>query len=98
MALFIIERTFAEALGVDAETIEETQQYNSSAGLRWIFSFLASDSRKTYCLYESPSADALRQHAADLGLPADAIVEVSEINPELFGTGSSITGFPVTDA
>ena len=94
MALFVIERSFAEALGIDAELIDETQRYNDSAGLRWIFSFLSADSRKTYCLYEAPNAEALRAQAADLGLPADAIVEVTEINPTLYAEGGSISGFP----
>ena len=35
------------------------------------------DKRKTYCLYEAPSAQAIRSAAERAGLPADVIVEVA---------------------
>jgi hypothetical protein len=34
-------------------------------------------SAKTYCLYEAPSAQAIRSAAERAGLPADVIVEVA---------------------
>jgi hypothetical protein len=46
--------------------------------VRWLYSFLSADRRKTYCLYESPSPEAIRTAAARAGLPADVIVEVSD--------------------
>jgi len=30
-------------------------------GVQWLYSFLAADERTTYCLYEAPSADAIRR-------------------------------------
>lgn len=92
MPLFIIERNFAEQLDLDESGVDATNAYNDDNELRWLFSFLSSDKRKTYCLYEAADADALRKAAADLGLPADEIVEVSELNPQMFSTGLSITG------
>jgi uncharacterized protein DUF4242 len=41
-------------------------------------------SRKTYCLYEAPNAEAIRAAARRANLPADVVIEVSEIRPELF--------------
>lgn len=42
------------------------------------------DKKKTYCLYEAPSADLIREAAQRLNLPADDIVEVSvPLGPEL---------------
>ncbi|MCB0972215.1 MAG: DUF4242 domain-containing protein, partial [Acidimicrobiales bacterium] len=38
----------------------------------------SADKKKTYCLYECADIDVLRRHATELGLPADAITEVSE--------------------
>jgi hypothetical protein len=46
--------------------------------VRWLYSFLSADRRKTYCLYEAPSPDAIRRAAERAGLPADVIVEVTE--------------------
>jgi hypothetical protein len=60
-------------------------------GVRWLYSFLSADKRKTYCLYEAPLADAIRRAAARVGIPADAIVEVSA---RLLPDGS-VTGSPI---
>ncbi|MDH3682134.1 MAG: DUF4242 domain-containing protein [Acidimicrobiia bacterium] len=92
MAMFIIEREFAERLELDADLLKGTVDYNDVHELRWLFSFLSADRRKTYCLYEAPNPEALRRQAGDLGLPADAIIEVTEINPEMFSSGTSVTG------
>ena len=46
--------------------------------MRWLYSFLSADRRKTYCLYEAPSPDAIRRAAARAGVPADVVVEMAE--------------------
>ena len=97
MALFLIERTYAEQLNLAtdaAEAIDATEAYNAEHDLTWLFSFLSADKRKSYCLYEAPDAQSLIEHAEALGLPADAIVEVTEMNPKLWGSGKSVTGHP----
>jgi hypothetical protein len=43
-----------------------------------LYSFLSADKRKTYCLYEAPSPEAIRRAAARAGLPADVVVEVTD--------------------
>ena len=91
MGLFVIERTFAEQLNLDATAIDSFNEYNANADLRWLFSFLSADKKKTYCLYEAPDAEALYQQARDLGIPADAVTEVSEVGPGMF-SGQSVTG------
>lgn len=91
MALFVIERNFAEQMELDQAAIDVTEAYNADANLRWLFSFLSADKKKTYCLYEAPNGEALLTQAAALGIPADAVVEVSEINPAMFH-GHSVTG------
>ena len=57
---------------------------NADVGVNWMFSFLSMDKKKTYCLYEAPNAEALREAARRANLPADVIVEVSEMRPEMF--------------
>jgi hypothetical protein len=45
-------------------------------------SFLSADKRKTYCLYEAESGDAIREAARRAGLPADIIIELAgELRP-----------------
>jgi Nickel responsive protein SCO4226-like len=78
MALYLIERNFAEQLNVDPGAVPAITQVNADAGIQWLFSFLSADKKKTYCLYEAPNPDAIRQAAKKLGLPADVIVELGE--------------------
>jgi hypothetical protein len=84
MPRFIIERNFAEKLEVTKEASDHVQQINDAEGVKWIFSFLSADKRKTYCLYEAPSAEAIRRAAERAGLPADVITQVDEISPAMF--------------
>jgi uncharacterized protein DUF4242 len=81
MPLFLIERQFAELVPTDSETMATVKQVNDEIGIQWLFSFLSADKRKTYCLYEAPSAVAIRAAAERLGIPADTIVEVDGIGP-----------------
>ena len=64
-------------------------EVNVGAGVEWLFSFLSADKRKTYCLYEAPNPEAIREAARKLNIPADVIVELGEFRmtpgaPELF--------------
>lgn len=84
MALFLIERQFADELKLDVQGATAIKEINASSGVNWLFSFLSADRRKTYCLYEAPSAEAIREAARRAGVPADVVVEVSELRPEMF--------------
>ena len=84
MPLFMIERNFAEQLEVNRDSNAEVTRVNADIGIQWLFSFLSADKKKTYCLYESPSAEAIREAARRLDIPADEIIEVSELRPEMF--------------
>lgn len=82
MGLYVIERTFAERL-VD-EDIDRAgiRAVNDDVAVRWILSFLSADGKKTYCLYEAPNVEAIREAAARNGIPADEIVPVQQIDPD----------------
>jgi len=84
MPRFLIERNFADAIEVSKDDAENIRRINDDEGVRWLFSFLSPDKRKTYCLYDAPSAEAIRASARRLNIPADVIVEVSEMRPEMF--------------
>jgi hypothetical protein len=79
MAVFMIERRYADQLEVSADIAEGINRINDEEGVRWFYSFLSADKRKTYCLYEAPSAEAILRAAERAGLPADVIVEVTEM-------------------
>jgi Protein of unknown function (DUF4242) len=75
--IFMVERTYAEELEPSFEAADGINRINAEEGVRWLYSFLSADKRKTYCLYEAPSPEAIRTAAARAGLPADVVVEVS---------------------
>ena len=77
MPTFMIERRFAEYFVLDAEGAAEVNMINDDEDVRWLFSFLSADHRKSYCLYEASSAAAIRRAAERAGLPADVVVEMS---------------------
>ena len=81
MPLYVIERNLAEQL--DPETLDQAgiKVVNDDVGVRWLYSFLSADKKKTYCLYEAPNPEAIREAAARLGIPADVIVAVEQIGP-----------------
>ena len=79
MPVFLIERNFAEKLEDAKDNAVRINQINEDVGVQWLISFLSADKKKTYCLYEASSAEAIREAARRAGLPADVIVEVSEI-------------------
>jgi Protein of unknown function (DUF4242) len=85
MPRFMIERNFAEQLEVNRDVATAVTQVNMDVGVQWLFSFLSADKKKTYCLYEAPNAEAIREAARRLNIPADVIIEIdSEVRPEQF--------------
>jgi hypothetical protein len=82
MALFMIERNFASQLNITPAQLKAVGDINAAVGVKWLYSFLSADKRKTYCLYEAESGDAIREAAARAGLPADIVMELAgELRP-----------------
>jgi hypothetical protein len=85
MPRFLIERNFAEELEITKDDVDRVQRINDEAGVKWLISFLSADKKKTYCLYEAPSAEAIRLAAKRANVPADVIIEVTrELSPTMF--------------
>ncbi|MFO7625300.1 MAG: DUF4242 domain-containing protein [Anaerolineales bacterium] len=85
MPIYLIERNFAEQLEVTPEGAAEIKLINDQESVRWLISFLSVDKKKTFCLYEASSAEAIREAARRAGIPADTIIEVGE---EIFPSGA----------
>jgi hypothetical protein len=82
MALFVIERSFAERLELTREEVARVQEINGDEQVRWLYSFLSADKKRTYCLYEAEDPEAIRAAARRAGIPADEVVEVTQFRPE----------------
>ena len=74
--LYIIERAFAEQLDLTNDDVKLIEAINADEGVHWLFSFLSADRRRTYCLYEAPSMEAIMAAAKRADIPADVITEV----------------------
>ena len=85
MPVYVIERTFAEQLDLTSDDVRLIEEVNAEEGVHWLFSFLSADRRRTYCLYEAPSPDAIIEAARRSNTPVDEIVEVSPATLELTG-------------
>ncbi len=77
--IYLVERRFAEQFAMPDGYGALAAEYEEIHDITWLSSFLSADKKKTYCLYEVDDIEILRKHAADLGLPIDSIVEVSEL-------------------
>jgi hypothetical protein len=83
MPLYVIERRYADQLELSSDGVKALQEINADEGVNWLFSFLSADRRQTYCLYEAPSPDELIAAARRAGIPADVIVEVDRVSPDM---------------
>jgi hypothetical protein len=85
MPVYVIERIFAEQLELTSDDVRLIDEVNAEEGVRWLFSFLSADRRRTYCLYEAPSPDAIVAAARRADVPVDEVIEVSPASLELSG-------------
>ena len=96
MPLFMIERNFAESVNASAADLKAVTEINNQMGVRWLESFLSADKRKTYCLYEAKSGDAIREAARRAGMPAGSIIELAgELSSEGFRSWAPAGGSAV---
>lgn len=79
MPIFMIERRFVEPVAPRLNAFDELNAINDDEGVRWLYSFLSPDRLRTFCLYEAESAEAIRRAAERAGIPADLVIEVSDL-------------------
>ena len=84
MPTYVIERSFAEQLDLTGDDVKLIEEANADEGVRWLFSFLSADRRRSYCLYEAPSPDAIIAAARRAGIPVDAVVDVDRISADMY--------------
>jgi hypothetical protein len=82
----MVERTFPDGLEIPstadgARACLGVVENNADAGVTWIHSYVTDDKRKTFCIYDGPSPEAIRQTAARNGIPVDSIAPVRVLDP-----------------
>ena len=89
MPRYVVERTFPEGLGIPvdaagAEICLGVVERNADHGVTWIHSYVTSDRRKTFCVYDAPTPEAVRKVAKRNDLPVDHITQVSVLDPYFY--------------
>lgn len=54
---------------------------NTDAGVTWVHSYVSEDDRKTFCVYDAPTPEAIRKASSLNEIPVDRITEVRVLNP-----------------
>ncbi len=57
---------------------------NADDGVTWVHSYVSDDKRKTFCIYDAPSPEAIRKTADRNSLPLDRITQVSVLDPYFY--------------
>jgi hypothetical protein len=86
MPRYVVERSFPAGLPIrpDAAGLEacrEVVRRNAEDGVTWMHSYVSTDGRRTWCIYDAPSPEALRRVARRNALPVSRIVEVRDLSP-----------------
>ena len=89
MPRYVVERTFPEGLVIPvnsegAQVCDLVVKNNSEDGVTWVHSYVSQDKKKTFCIYDAPSPEAIRQVAGRNNLPVDRITQVRVLDPYFY--------------
>ena len=57
---------------------------NAQEGVTWVHSYVNLDRTKTFCIYDGPTPEAIREVADRNQLPVDTITQVSVLDPYFY--------------
>lgn len=86
---YLVERTFPNGLNIPLDQVGKdlcltVVSNNAEDNVTWVHSYVTLDKKKTFCIYDAPSPDAIRKSAKVNGLPVDKIIEVSVLDPYFY--------------
>jgi predicted amidohydrolase YtcJ len=89
MPRYMVQRTFPDGLAIPinddgAEVVRGVVERNAAEGVTWVHSYVSDDKRTTFCIYDAPTAEAIRSVAARNELPVDLITQVSVLDPYFY--------------
>jgi hypothetical protein len=85
----LVERSFPDGLTIPVDDAGAKQcldvvDENAQHGVTWVHSYVSLDKTTTYCIYDGPSPESIRQAAQSTGLPVDRITEVRVLDPYFY--------------
>jgi hypothetical protein len=89
MPRYVVERSFPDGIGIPAtaegvETCLGVVERNADHGVTWVHSYVSDDRKKTFCVYDAPTPEAIRKSAAQNGLPVERITRVRVLDPYFY--------------
>ncbi len=89
MHRYVVERTFPNGLNIPINNVGQdicsnVVSTNSKDQVTWVQSYVSEDKKKTFCIYDAPSAAAIRRAAKKNDLPVDKITEVTVLDPYFY--------------
>lgn len=86
---YLVERTFPNGLEIPvnmegSSICLNVVSTNAEDYVSWVHSYVTTDHKKTFCIYDAPSPEAIRKAAEKNGLPVDNITEVSVLDPYFY--------------
>jgi hypothetical protein len=89
MPRYLVEQTFPERLPITASAegqrlVQAIIGNDTLDGVTWIHSYVSADRRRTFCLCDAPTPEAVRRAAQRNGLPVDRITEVRVLDPYFY--------------
>jgi hypothetical protein len=83
MPKYVIEREIPGAGKLSAVELKAISKQSLGVvkeignGLTWLHTYIADD--KMYCVYDSPNAELIHEHARCMGIPATVVAEVHNV-------------------
>lgn len=89
MSRYLVERVFSEGLHIPisdegAGACKRVVDQNADVGVTWIHSYVSEDKQTSFCVYDGPDPEAIRQAAERNGLPVDRITKVTVLDPYFY--------------
>jgi hypothetical protein len=89
MPRYVVERAFPKGLRIPGgrrgvEACRTVVDRNVDEGVTWVHSYVSRDRKRTFCVYDAPTPEAIRKTATKNGLPVDRITEVSVLDPYFY--------------
>ena len=89
MPRYIVERSFPDGVRIPvdnqgAQACLSVVENNATKGVFWVHSYVSQDLNKTFCVYDGPSPDAIREVAGKNNLPVGTITPVRVLDPYFY--------------
>jgi len=89
MPRYLVEREFPNGVKIPvdesgASACLAVVESNLTEQVTWVHSYVSSDRKKTFCIYDGPSPEAIRRTASRNKLPVERITEVRVLDPYFY--------------